>query len=78
MRRIAAIGIILVAAAMFIFGLVSLLNEETKAESTFYGATMVRADNRNMPPQFAEAEFDVRGVNDTEIRYKPYKKKEHS
>ena len=33
------------------------------------------ADNRNMPPQFAEVEFDVRGVNDTEIRYKPYKKK---
>lgn len=44
MRRIAAIGIILVAAAMFIFGLVSLLNEEKKAESTFYGATMVMAD----------------------------------
>lgn len=36
------------------------------------------ADNRNMPPQFVEVEFDVRGVNDTEIRYKPYKKKEHS
>ena len=44
MRRIAAIGIILVAAAMFIVGLVSLLNEEKKAESTFDGATMVMAD----------------------------------
>ena len=44
MRRIAAIGIILVAATMLIFELVSLLNEEKKAESTFYGATMVMAD----------------------------------
>ncbi len=44
MKRIARIIFIVIAAAVFIFGAIMFRIEEKKAESIFYGATMVMSD----------------------------------
>ncbi len=41
MKRIAAIGIIIVAVVMMAFGFIKYKSEEQKAESTFNDATLV-------------------------------------
>lgn len=44
MKVIIRITVILIALVMFIFGAIMLHMEEKKAESTFFGATLVMND----------------------------------
>lgn len=41
MKRLIRIAVVIIAAAMFVFGAIMLHMEEKKAESTFFGATLV-------------------------------------
>lgn len=52
MKGLIRIAVIIIAAAMFVFGAVMLHMEEKKAESTFYGATLVMVEEyRNAEPE---------------------------
>lgn len=44
MKGLIRIAVIIIAAAMFLFGAIMLHMEEKKAESTFYGATLVMVE----------------------------------
>lgn len=41
MKGLIRIAVVIIAAVMFVFGAIMLHMEEKKAESTFYGATLV-------------------------------------
>lgn len=52
MKGLIRIAVIIIAAAMFAFGAIMLHMEEKKAESTFFGATLVMVeDYRNVEPE---------------------------
>lgn len=52
MKKLIRIAVIIIAAAMFVFGAIMLHMEEKKAESTFFGATLVMAEEcRNAEPE---------------------------
>lgn len=44
MKGLIRIALIIIAAAMFVFGAIMLHMEEEKAESTFFGATLVMVE----------------------------------
>lgn len=45
MKGLIRIAVIIIAAAMFVFGAIMLHMEEKKAESTFFGATLVMGED---------------------------------
>lgn len=52
MKGLIRIAVLIIAAAMFVFGAIMLHMEEKKAESTFFGATLVMASEyRNAEPE---------------------------
>lgn len=62
MKGLIRIAVVIIAAAMFVFGAIMLHMEEKKAESTFYGATLVMAtEYRNTEPEMPEQRISFGG-----------------
>ena len=67
MTKTTRIAIILIAFMMLVLGTVMLNTDGKKAESIYYGASMVsRQTNRQIKFLFGESDYDKRGINDSE------------